>query len=49
MYVLSRGPKYAVMKFNSTDEVDFRYETWAVNIFSSNLGFVTFKLAVSPL
>lgn len=49
MYVLSRGPKYAVTEFNSTDEVDFRYETWAVNIFSSNLGFVTFKLAVSPL
>lgn len=46
--VLSRGPKYAAMEFNSTDEADFRYETQAADIFSS-LGFVTFKLAVSPL
>lgn len=49
MYFLSRGPKYAAIEFNSTDEVDFRYEMWAVYIFGSNLGFVTFKLAVNPL
>ena len=49
MYFLSRGPKYAAIECNNTDEVDFRYETWAVYIFGSNLVSVTFKLAVSPL
>lgn len=27
VYFPSRGPKYAATEFNSTDEVDFRYET----------------------